>query len=136
MKIKSFLIFAILIVLAVFLDGEALARRSGGGSRSSGRSSYRGSSSGGRRTTTTTRTTIRRAGGGSFYGSRVSGFGPSFYLNYHPVGWVSGSPYYDTRYMYYYDGTYMYQEQRPMNPILVGAIVGCVCIIICIALMV
>ena len=127
------ILLSLLIVLALFVDSETLARRSSGG-RSSGGSSSRGGYSGGSRSTTTRTTTrISRSGGGSFNGYRVTpvfsyGYGIGMY---HPVGWVMGNPYYDTRYMYYYDGTNIYAEQKAASAVVSAIIIIIVCVVIC-----
>merc|ERR1712166_1265855 len=127
------ILLSLLIVLALFVDSETLARRSSGG-RSSGGSSSRGGYSGGSRSTTTRTTTrISRSGGGSFNGYRVTpvfsyGYGIGMY---HPVGWVMGNPYYDTRYMYYYDGTNIYAEQKAASAVVSAIIIIIVCVVVC-----
>jgi len=104
MKAKSILL-SILIVIAILLDTEASARKTGGGGRSysgGGRSYSGGGYSGGGRSTTTTTTYIRRNG--------VS-MSPYYvnYATYRPVGFVIGHPYTDPTYGWYYNGTTTYR---------------------------
>jgi len=115
-------------------DQTALARR-GGSSRSSSRSSssFGRSSFGG--SSRTTRTITRRS---TSYRTPRSSWGAAVYLNYatyHPVGWIAGSPYYDNRYGYYYNGVTVYGgvHSQPMNPVVAVIIVVIVCAIIIIA---
>jgi len=123
MKIKSYL-FAILILLAIFMDQETVIARRSGGSRSSG---GRSSSGGSRRSTTTTTRTMTRRDGSSFSGSRFY----VDYRNYMPVGMVVGMAYYDRASGWYYDGQYTYRSGGGSSIVTVVVILFvCVCIVL------
>jgi len=141
MKLTSFIRIIVLIALIFLVDTEA--RRGGGSSRSGGSSrGYSGGYSGGssrggsttRRTTYTVRRGTGRAYGGAYHTSTIA----VFPIGYSCLLCVGTSPYYNSAYGYYYNGSgHTYYNNFPpqkSSPIVVIIIVVVVILIICICI--